>query len=122
MSDAAGHDLRASVHSSYFQGMLNGLLTRGQTLADALREYNSFLVDQPAGGLSSISVTAVEVQCKAGCVGAWNWGGPPATFVDAFGWVRTIGGQSSSPLGWFRGALGSGLQLALSLVESAGSL
>jgi len=31
MSDSAGHDLRASVHSSYFQG-LNGLLTGGRTL------------------------------------------------------------------------------------------
>jgi hypothetical protein len=75
VSDAAGHDLRASVHSSYFQGMRNVLLTGGRTLADALREYNSFLVDQPAGALSSISVTAVEVQCCG-----WNWGGPPAGF------------------------------------------
>jgi len=31
MSDSAGHDLRASVHSSYFQGVLNGLLTGGRT-------------------------------------------------------------------------------------------
>ena len=100
MSDAAGHDLRASVHSAYFQGMLNGLLTGGRSLPEALQEYNSFLVDQPAGALSSISVTAMEVQRKGGCVGAWNWGGPPAVFVDCLGWVRTIGAQSSSPLGW----------------------
>lgn len=101
MSDAAGHDLRASVHSSYFQGMLNGLLTSGRSLGAALREYNAFLVDQPAGALSSLSVTAVEVQRNSGCVKAWNHGGPPPVFIDSFGWVRTIGAQSSSPLGWF---------------------
>lgn len=101
MSDAAGHDLRASVHSSYFQGMLNGLLTSGRSLAEALREYNAFLVDQPAGALSSLSVTAVEVHRDFGCVSAWNYGGPPAVFVDSHGWVRTIGAHSSSPLGWF---------------------
>ena len=101
MSDAAGHDLRASVHSSYFQGMLNGLLTSGRPIGQALREYNAFLVDQPAGAQSSLSVTAVEVQRTSGCVKAWNYGGPPPVFIDSSGWVRTIGGQSSSPLGWF---------------------
>ena len=105
MSDAAGHDLRSSVHSSYFQGMLNGLLTSGHSLGAALSEYNAFLVDQPAGALSSLSVTAVEVQRNSGCVKAWNYGGPPTVFIDSSGGVRTIGAKSSSPLGWFEDSL-----------------
>jgi DNA-binding NarL/FixJ family response regulator/anti-sigma regulatory factor (Ser/Thr protein kinase) len=101
MSDAAGHDLRAAVHSAYFQGMLKGFLISNRSLAESLAAYNSVLVDGPVGGVSSLSVTAMAVDRAAGCVSAWNFGGPPPAFIDSLGWIRTIGARSSSPLGWF---------------------
>jgi phosphoserine phosphatase RsbU/P len=101
MSDAAGHDLHASVHSAYFQGMLSGLLRSGRALPEALSDCNISLLDQPAGQVSSVSVTALEVERASGCVSAWNYAGPPPVFVDWFGCVRTIGAKASSPLGWF---------------------
>jgi anti-sigma regulatory factor (Ser/Thr protein kinase) len=101
MSDAAGHDLHASVHSAYFQGMLSGLLRSGRSLPEALRDCSHSLLDQPEGQVSSVSVSVLEVQRQSGCVSAWNYGGPPPVFVDWHGWVRTLGAAASSPLGWF---------------------
>ena len=43
MSDAAGHDLHALAQSSYFHGMLSGMLRSGRELAEALGEYNRAL-------------------------------------------------------------------------------
>ena len=101
MSDAAGHDLHALAQSSYFHGMLSGMLRSGRALPDALGEYNRALLDEPAGQVFSVSVSALEVQRGSGCLSAWNYGGPPPVFVDYQGWVRTVGTRASSPLGWF---------------------
>ena len=101
MSDAAGHDLHALAQSSYFHGMLSGMLKSGQPLPEALREYNRTLLDEPAGQVSSLSVSALQVHPGSGCVSAWNYGAPPPVFVDGQGWVRTMGTQASPPLGWF---------------------
>ncbi len=104
MSDAAGHDLHASVRSAYFQGMLSGLLRSGRQLPEALADCNLSLLDQLEGQVSSVSVTALEVRRDSGCVSAWNFGGPPPVFMDWQGWVRSIGARASSPLGWFEDA------------------
>ena len=104
MSDAAGHDLHASVRSAYFQGMLCGLLRNGRRLAGAFEDCNHALLDQPAGQVFSVSACALQVDRRAGCLNAWSYGAPPPAFVDWQGWVRTIGSRSSSPLGWFEDA------------------
>ncbi len=101
MSDAAGHDLHALAQSAYFHGMLSGMLRSGQALPEALSEYNRALLDEPAGQVSSVSVSALQVHRGSGGVSAWNYGGPPPLFVDDQGWVRTMGTRSSPPLGWF---------------------
>jgi FixJ family two-component response regulator/anti-sigma regulatory factor (Ser/Thr protein kinase) len=104
MTDAAGHDLHASVHSAYFQGMLSGLLRSGRPLAEALDHCNRSLLDRPEGQVSSVSVTALETQPGSGCVSAWNYGAPPPVFVDWKGWIRSLGSHASPPLGWFEDA------------------
>jgi len=101
MSDAAGHDLHALAQSAYFHGMLSGMLRSGRALPEALGEYNRALLDEPAGQVSSVSVSALQVHRGSDCVSAWNYGGPPPVFVDHLGWVRTMGTRSSPPLGWF---------------------
>jgi len=101
MSDAAGHDLHASVRSAYFQGMLSGFLKSGRSLPDALQDCNHSLLDQPGGHVASVSVSALQIHRGSGSVHGWNRGGPPPAFIDSLGWVRTLGNQASSPLGWF---------------------
>lgn len=104
ITDVAGHDLTATLQSSYLHGMLKGFLMSGQPLETVLLNYNRFLFGGPTGEVSSVSVSSLQVNRETGCVLALNYGGPPPLFIDWQGWAQTMGARASSPLGWFEDA------------------
>jgi len=85
--------------------MTNALAFGGEPLENILVHYNNFLLERPTGEVSSIAVTALQVNRETCCIRALNYGGPPPLYVDWQGWVQTLGGRASSPLGWFQDAV-----------------
>lgn len=100
VSDVSGHDVGATVQSSFFHGWMSGYFSDHGDVDTALDLYNARLVGMN-GTAGSVAVTAVRVNRDSACLTAWNCGGSPPVFVDWRGRVQRMTTSTSSPLGWF---------------------
>ncbi len=100
VSDVSGHDLAAAATSAFCHGWLAGLLRSGGEIEGPIEGLNERLLNH-ASAEGSLAVTVIKVDRAAGCMTAWNCGGPPPVFVDWWGAVRSMGTRNSAPLGWF---------------------
>jgi len=108
VSDVSGHDLNAAYISSYFQGMVRGMIEKEAEIGEILAFFNRFLVeewngdDNGAEGRESVSlaVCAAVIDPREQSVSISNFGCPAPLYVDALGKVHTTS-DCGSPLGWF---------------------
>ena len=103
-ADVSGHDLKAAFISSYFQGIVRGMIERQAPLRDILEFFNRFLVNEwnvsDPTAAASISVCGVLFDEQNQIATLFNSGFPSPLHVDASGEMAFIG-EGSSPLGWF---------------------
>lgn len=109
-ADVSGHDLTAAFVSSYFQGIVRGMIERHAPVREILEFFNRFLSSEwnvaaapglpPASSNTSISVCGVVLDEQRRIATLFNSGFPSPLHVDDEGEMDWIG-QGSSPLGWF---------------------
>jgi FixJ family two-component response regulator/anti-sigma regulatory factor (Ser/Thr protein kinase) len=108
--DVSGHDLEAAFVSTYFQGVVCGMLQKHSRLQEILEFFNRHLCTDwasvQAGSAvgncvnKSISVCAAIFGSEGLGVTLFNHGFPVAIMVDQSGRVQPQG-ASGTPLGWF---------------------
>lgn len=107
-TDVSGHDLNAAYISSFFQGMVRGMIEKQAPIAEILEFFNRFLMKEwntdeatDAGqDLVSLAVSTALVDRSMQNVTLTNFGCPPPIYVQADGQVL-MGEDSGCPLGWF---------------------
>lgn len=110
-ADVSGHDIRAAFVSAYFQGLARGLLESNVPTSRVLTLFNDYLVqDWNSDGVevpTSLSVTAIQIDRKAGRAAIHNHGAPPVHHLSASGEVTVLHPGGGSPLGWFEDSASS---------------
>ncbi|MFT4688711.1 MAG: FixJ family two-component response regulator/anti-sigma regulatory factor (Ser/Thr protein kinase) [Limisphaerales bacterium] len=107
-TDVSGHDLNAAYVSSFFQGMVRGMIEKQAPISEILDFFNTFLMnewntddDSRAGqDYVSLAVCAALVDPRDQTITLTNFGCPPPVYVNAEGKVHG-GTDCGSPLGWF---------------------
>lgn len=110
LTDVSGHDLQAGYLSTYFHGMVRGMLERQTPPIDVFRSFNRFLIREWNTGdarhptsqeLASLSVAAVVIDPGRGTICALTAGAPAPTRVTGDGRISLVGRRGGFPLGWF---------------------
>jgi CheY-like chemotaxis protein/anti-sigma regulatory factor (Ser/Thr protein kinase) len=109
-TDVSGHDLRAAFISSYFQGIVRGMLEQHAGIGDIFRFFNRFLVEEwnrPGNWgadshiETSMAACAVCLDLSAGHLEVLDCGFPAPLYIDGQGEVVSLLKEGSTPLGWF---------------------
>jgi FixJ family two-component response regulator/anti-sigma regulatory factor (Ser/Thr protein kinase) len=110
--DVSGHDPKAAFISSYFQGIVRGMMEARPDVATVFSFFNRFLIDEwNRDGRAtreiveiSLSACAFQIDAKTRYASVLNCGFPGPLLVDSEGRVSKTGETVYSPLGWFPNA------------------
>lgn len=111
VGDVSGHDATAGYIASYFQGLVRANLECGRPVEHSLRLFNRILCEEwgPAAAkrremLTSLALSAMEIDLEAMEIITTVAGFPPPLLVDRHGFTRAAG-ACGFPLGWMTDTL-----------------
>ncbi|MEM9445144.1 MAG: response regulator [Verrucomicrobiota bacterium] len=112
--DVSGHDLKAGFISTFFRGILRGMLENGSDILDIIKYFNTYLLREWGKQLgnqadlptvtTSLCLTAILIEHKNNCdfkATVINSGLPSIKFCKPDGNEMVITKEGSCPLGWF---------------------
>ncbi|MEM9399621.1 MAG: response regulator [Verrucomicrobiota bacterium] len=110
VTDVSGHDLKAAFVSTFFQGLLRGMIQRKAPITEILRFFNNYLLNEwsklhPENSehdvVTSLAVCAIQMNLKTGNATVINSGFPSANYTDGEGYHERAVLENNCPLGWF---------------------
>ena len=104
ITDVSGHDLRAALHASYYQGFLRGMLASGVDLELAFQRLNTLLLSESnidENITLSLAACALCIDLGKNEARLINCGMPVPMLLQADGFSAVTQPLGSSPLGWF---------------------
>lgn len=106
VGDVSGHNVTAGYVSSYFQGMLRRALEDAVPLNQCLENFNRILCEEwgPEANrrrelLTTLAISALEIDQEKGVMTCAVAGAPPPLMVDHNGWI-VAESKTNFPLGW----------------------
>jgi FixJ family two-component response regulator/anti-sigma regulatory factor (Ser/Thr protein kinase) len=111
LTDVSGHDPQAAYISAYFQGLVRGLLGRGDSVPGTFDVFNRFLLEEwsqagASGRLqedigTSVAACALLLDVAAQKATVYTQGAPAPVYCHPDGEARVVGKTGGAPLGWF---------------------
>jgi anti-sigma regulatory factor (Ser/Thr protein kinase) len=109
-ADVSGHDLKAAYISSYFQGIVRGMIEKSAPPRQILEFFNRFLLSEwnsqdEKFSLRNNAQTSICVCCALigpdnQIISLTNNGFPAPVFIGSDGSIVSLG-ETTGPLGWF---------------------
>jgi FixJ family two-component response regulator/anti-sigma regulatory factor (Ser/Thr protein kinase) len=109
-TDVSGHDLTAGFLSSYFLGMMSGMVEMKSSLEEIFSFFNRFLINiwnqrenwnGGSGGEASLAACALAVDLEKRTISMINCGFPSAILLNGEDREASVLAGGGNPLGWF---------------------